>query len=51
MQEWHTKLIKALWDCRTTYKTSTKATPNLLIFRVEDILPLNVELSSLWVVI
>jgi hypothetical protein len=36
-----------LWAYRTTYRTPTQATPYSLVFGVEKILPLEVELPSL----
>ena len=44
-------MIEALWAYRTTYKTATKATPYSLVFGVEAILPLEVELPSLRVAV
>ncbi|KAI0516060.1 hypothetical protein KFK09_008732 [Dendrobium nobile] len=49
--EWHTKMAEALWVYRTTYKTPTKATPYSLVFGVEAVLPLEIELPSLRVAI
>ncbi|KAI0492332.1 hypothetical protein KFK09_026603 [Dendrobium nobile] len=40
-------MTKELWAYNTTYKRSTKVTPYSLVFRVEAILPLEVELPSL----
>ncbi|PKU59564.1 hypothetical protein MA16_Dca028568 [Dendrobium catenatum] len=50
-REWHDKLTEALWVYRTTYKTATQATPYSLVFEIEAILPLEVELSSLRIAI
>ena len=50
-REWDDKMIEALWAYRTTYKTATKATPYSLVFGVEAILPLEVELPSLRVAV
>ncbi|XP_028555713.1 uncharacterized protein LOC114580929 [Dendrobium catenatum] len=46
-REWHTKMTEALWAYCTTYKTPTKATPYSLVFGVEALLPLDIELPSL----
>ncbi|XP_020681907.1 uncharacterized protein LOC110099160 [Dendrobium catenatum] len=45
-REWNTKMAEALWAYRTTYKTPTKATPYSLVFGVEAVLPLEIELPS-----
>ncbi|XP_028551816.1 uncharacterized protein LOC110108077 [Dendrobium catenatum] len=50
-REWHTKMTEALWAYRTTYKTPTKATPYSLMFGVEAVLLLEVELPSLRVAV
>ncbi|XP_020700078.2 uncharacterized protein LOC110112261 [Dendrobium catenatum] len=50
-REWHTKMVEALWAYRTTYKTLTKTTPYSLMFGVEAVLPLEIELPSLRVAI
>ncbi|KAJ3708249.1 hypothetical protein LUZ61_011954 [Rhynchospora tenuis] len=44
---WHERLPEALWAYRTTEKTPTQATPYSLVFGVEAILPLEIELPSL----
>ncbi|XP_020688769.1 uncharacterized protein LOC110104134 [Dendrobium catenatum] len=44
-------MAEALWAYRSTFKTPTKATPYSLVFGVEAVLPLEVELPSLRVVI
>ncbi|XP_020701185.1 uncharacterized protein LOC110113101 [Dendrobium catenatum] len=44
-------MTEVLWAYRTTYKTPTKATPYSLVFGVEAVLPLEVELPSLCVAI
>jgi Integrase core domain/Integrase zinc binding domain len=46
-RDWDDKLLEALWAYRTTYRTPTQATPYSLVFGVEAILPLEVELPSL----
>ncbi|PKU63440.1 hypothetical protein MA16_Dca026010 [Dendrobium catenatum] len=49
--DWHTKMVEALWAYRTTYKMLTKATPYSLVFGVEAVLPLEIELPSLRVAV
>ncbi|KAJ4746577.1 hypothetical protein LUZ62_080982 [Rhynchospora pubera] len=46
-REWHEKLPEALWAYRTTERTPTQSTPYSLVFGVEAVLPLEVELPSL----
>jgi Integrase core domain/Integrase zinc binding domain len=46
-RDWDNKLLEALWAYRTTYRTPTQATPYSLVFGVEEILSLEVELPSL----
>ena len=46
-KDWHNKLHEALWAYRTTHRTPTQATPYSLLFGVEAVLPLEVEIPSL----
>jgi ribonuclease HI len=46
-KSWHERLPEALWAYRTTYRTPTQATPYSLVFGVEAVLPLEVEIPSL----
>jgi Integrase core domain len=46
-RDWDNRLQEALWAYRTTYRTPTQATPYSLVFGVEAVLPLEVELPSL----
>ena len=46
-RNWHEKLHEALWAYRTTYRTPTQATPYSLVFGVEAVLPLEIEIQSL----
>jgi ribonuclease HI len=50
-RDWDNKLLEALWAYRTTYRTPTQVTPYSLVFGIEAILPLEVELLSLRVAI
>ena len=44
---WHEKLFFALHAYRTGVRTSTGATPYSLIYGLEAVLPIEVEISSL----
>jgi hypothetical protein len=46
-RDWDNRLQEALWAYRTTYRTPTQATPYSLVFGVETVLPLEIELPSL----
>jgi Integrase core domain len=46
-RDWDNRLQEALWAYQITYRTPTPATPYTLAFRVEAVLPLEVELPSL----
>jgi ribonuclease HI len=48
-RDWDNRLQEALWAYRTTYRTPTQVTPYSLAFEIEVVLPLEVELPSLWV--
>ena len=48
-KDWHEKLPFALHSYRTSVRTSTRATLFLLVYRMEAILPIEVEIPSLWV--
>lgn len=50
-RNWHDRLFEALWAYRVTVRTPTQATPYSLVFGSEAVLPLEVELPSLWVAI
>nr|XP_016492595.1 PREDICTED: uncharacterized protein LOC107812075 [Nicotiana tabacum] len=49
-RHWHEKLPFALLEYRTTVRTSTEATPYLLVYGTEAILPAEVEIPSLMVI-
>ena len=46
-KDWHEKLFFALHAYRTSVRTSTGATPFSLIYGLEAILPIKVEIPSL----
>ncbi|KAA3477425.1 reverse transcriptase [Gossypium australe] len=46
-RDWHEKLPFALYAYRTSVRTSTKATPFSLVYGMEAVLPIEVEIPSL----
>ncbi|RDX95562.1 hypothetical protein CR513_21893, partial [Mucuna pruriens] len=48
-KDWHEMLPFALHGYRTTVHTSTRATPYLLVYGMEMVLPIEVEIPSLQV--
>ncbi|KAK6241651.1 hypothetical protein SCA6_007040 [Theobroma cacao] len=50
-KDWPEKIRKTLWAYRTTFYTPTQATPHLLVYGVEAILPLERQIPSLRIVI
>ena len=50
-RDWSDRLPYALWGYRTTVRTSTGATPFSLVYGSEAVLPVEVEIRSLWTVI
>ena len=48
-KDWHQKLPFALHAYQTSIRTSTRATPFSLVYRMEAILPIEVEIPSLQV--
>ena len=46
-KDWHEKLPFVLHVYRTSVKTSTRATPFSLVYEMETVLPIEVEISSL----
>ncbi|XP_047252173.1 uncharacterized protein LOC124887048 [Capsicum annuum] len=49
-REWHEKLSYALLGYRTTIKTSTGATPYMLVYGLEVVIPAEVEIPSLRII-
>ncbi|XP_021717931.1 uncharacterized protein LOC110685714 [Chenopodium quinoa] len=50
-RDWHEKIGEALWAYRTIYKNATQSTPYALVYGVEAILPLELQIPSLRIVI
>ena len=50
-RDWHERIREALWAYRTTQRTSTQATPYLLVYGVEAVSPLERLIPSLRIVI
>ena len=50
-QTWDRHLNAALWAYRTSFKASLGYTPFHLVYGQEDLLPIEVELSSLRVMV
>ncbi|KAK9666284.1 hypothetical protein RND81_14G174200 [Saponaria officinalis] len=50
-RDWHERIGEALWAYRTTFKIATQATPYALVYGVEAVLPLELEISSLRIAI
>ncbi|KAF7146064.1 hypothetical protein RHSIM_Rhsim04G0187600 [Rhododendron simsii] len=50
-RDWPERMEEALWAYRTTYRTPTQATPYLLVYGVEAVLPLERQIPSLRVAI
>ena len=46
-RDWSEKLHFALWRCRTSFRTSTGATPYSLVYGMEAVLPVEIEIGSL----
>jgi len=44
---WNFQLFFALWDYRTSVKTSTGFTPFQLVYGIEAVLPIQCEIPSL----
>ncbi|XP_070035658.1 uncharacterized protein [Nicotiana tomentosiformis] len=49
-KQWHEKLPFALLGYRTTVRTSTGATPYLLVYGTEAVIPVEVEIPSLRII-
>ncbi|CAM8889845.1 unnamed protein product [Rhodiola kirilowii] len=50
-RDWHEKIGEALWAYRTTYKTPTQATSYALVYGVEAVLPLELQIPSMRIAI
>ena len=46
-RDWSEKLLFALWAYRTSFRTSTGATPYSLVYGMEAVLPIEIEMGSL----
>ena len=46
-RDWSEKLPFALWAYRTSFRTSTRATPYSLVYGMEAVLPVEIEMGSL----
>ena len=46
-RDWPEKLPFALWAYRTSFRTSTGATPYSLVYGMEAVLPVEIEMGSL----
>ena len=46
-QDWSENLPFALWDYRTSFRTSTRATPYYMVYGMEAVLPVEIETGSL----
>ena len=46
-RDWSEKLPFALWAYRTSFCTSTGATPYSLVYAMEAVLPIEIEMGSL----
>ena len=45
-RDWHEKLPLALWGYRTSIRTPTGATPYSLVYGMEAVLPVELEIQS-----
>ncbi|RVW81728.1 hypothetical protein CK203_049522 [Vitis vinifera] len=50
-RDWLEKLLFALWAYRTSFHTSTGATPYSLVYGMKIVLPVEIEIGSLRVVL
>jgi len=50
-QDWRERLGEALWAYRTTYNTPMQSTPYVLVYGVEAVLPLEIQIPSLRIAI
>ena len=47
VRDWHEQLPLALWGYRTSIRTSTGVTPFSLVYGMEAVLPIELEVPSL----
>jgi len=50
-RDWHEKLGAVLWAYHTSYRTTTQSTPYALVYGVEAMLPLEIQIPSLRITI
>ena len=50
-RDWQERLGETLWVYRTSYKTATQSTPFTLVYGVEAVLPLELQIPSLRIAI
>ena len=50
-RDWSKKLPFALWAYQTSFRTSTGATPYSLVYGMEAVLPVEIEMGSLRIVV
>ena len=46
-RDWSEKIPFALWAYRTSFRTSTGATPYSLVYGMKAVLPIEIEMGSL----
>ena len=46
-RDWSKKLSFALWAYRTSFHTSTRATTYFMVYCMETVLPIKIEMGSL----
>ena len=46
-RDWSEKLPFALWAYRTSFRTSTRATPFSLVYGMDTLVPIEIEMRSL----
>ncbi|XP_058111726.1 uncharacterized protein LOC131255048 [Magnolia sinica] len=49
-RDWEEKLQEALWAYRTTHRTAMKATPYSLVYGVEPVIPIEMQVALLRVI-
>jgi len=50
-RDWQEKLRDALWTCRTTYKMPSQSIPFALVYAVEAVLLLELQIPSFYIAI